>query len=146
MVEADLDRVLTIERLSFSRPWEREHFLFEIRQNTCAHNLVLRFDNEIIAYAIAWIRDDELSVARIAVDPRWRRRGFARELMERLLQEGVRVGCAIARLEVREDAVAAVQLYRELGFTQEGRRTRYYEGDDADALLMALSLGASGRV
>ena len=50
-----------------------------------------------------------------------------------------------AFLEVAEDNVAALDLYRAFGFIEHGRRRAYYKRENgiwADALLMQLALPA----
>jgi ribosomal-protein-alanine N-acetyltransferase len=140
LVEADLEAVLAIERSSFSRPWERRDFLHEIRGSPASIALALRVGTELAGFAVGWLLAPELSIVRIAIDPAFRRRGFASRLMRRLIEEGTSRGCSLVVLEVRESAVGALRLYRGLGFTEVGRRRGYYERDDADALLFELRL------
>ena len=44
-------------------------------------------------------------------------------------------------LEVRADNPVAQALYRSEGFVEVGRRARYYQPDDVDAIVMKLDLG-----
>jgi ribosomal-protein-alanine N-acetyltransferase len=77
----------------------------------------------------------EAEVLTLAVDPRARRRGLGRALV----QEGVNVararGAEAFFLEVAEDNKAAIALYQALRFTWQGRRPKYYQGA-TDALIM----------
>ncbi len=43
-------------------------------------------------------------------------------------------------LEVRADNPVAQQLYASEGFAEVGRRPRYYQPDDVDAIVMKLDL------
>jgi ribosomal-protein-alanine N-acetyltransferase len=47
-------------------------------------------------------------------------------------------------LEVRAGSAGAIALYAGLGFTQAGRRPRYYRDPDEDALILRLPLDRSG--
>jgi ribosomal-protein-alanine N-acetyltransferase len=47
-------------------------------------------------------------------------------------------------LEVRAGSAGAAALYAGLGFTQAGRRPRYYRDPDEDALIMRLPLDRFG--
>jgi ribosomal-protein-alanine N-acetyltransferase len=47
-------------------------------------------------------------------------------------------------LEVRSGSAGAIALYAGLGFTQAGRRPRYYRDPDEDALILRLPLDRSG--
>jgi ribosomal-protein-alanine N-acetyltransferase len=50
------------------------------------------------------------------------------------------MGAQSMQLEVRSASVAALALYRSLGFVEQGRRTRYYRDPEDDAVLMAIAL------
>lgn len=140
MVEGDLDAVVAIERASFGSPWTREHFLFELRENRCAVNLVVRLASEVLAYANTWEIDGELQINNLAVREDWRRRGLAGWLLGRVLSAAARRGCTIAKLEVRESNRAGRRLYAGRGFIVSGRRPGYYRPEDEDAILMELEL------
>jgi len=81
MHPADLADVLVIERASFSMPWSRGAFLYEIEQNKVAHCWVGREDGRIVGYICLWEVADELHVTNVAVHPDARRRGIARSLV-----------------------------------------------------------------
>ena len=50
------------------------------------------------------------------------------------------MGAQTMQLEVRSASVAAMALYRSLGFVEQGRRSGYYADPKDDAVLMALQL------
>ena len=58
------------------------------------------------------------------------------ELVEKLSLAGVRE----VILEVRASNLPALALYRQLGFVETGRRPRYYQAPEEDAILMRLGL------
>lgn len=57
--------------------------------------------------------------------------------MVQLLQGGVKTLC----LEVRVSNASAIALYQKLGFTEVGRRPRYYFHPTEDALIFKKKLG-----
>ena len=78
----DLDEVLTIERASFTMPWSRGAFLYEMQQNRVARCWVMRQDDgRVIAYLCLWEVADEMHVTNVAVRPDARRQGIARTLI-----------------------------------------------------------------
>lgn len=141
MVVDDLDRVLAIEQDSFPTPWTRRHFLHELQANPFGWNLVLCDGDEIIGYASMWAAGYELHINDVAVDRSRRREGLGRFLMETVLREGVKRGCAKVVLEVRYRNTAARKLYEKLGFRITGRRRRYYQDTGDDALMLERDLG-----
>lgn len=137
MKPADLNAVLRLEQLSFSDPWTLESFEAEIADSPYVRwPLVAIWDDSLIGYVVAWFVADEAHIANLAVDPRWRRRGIGRLLMERTIAEGRRRGARWMHLEVRPSNDAANALYRRLGFKPAGRRRRYYTDTGEDAVIM----------
>ncbi len=77
----------------------------------------------------------------LLVHPDLRRGGLGRELTRYWLQWAEEAGAQEAVLEVRASNLHAQQLYRTLGFLEEGWRARYYQQPSEDALLMRRVLG-----
>jgi ribosomal-protein-alanine N-acetyltransferase len=143
MRRPDLDEVLAIERASFSLPWSRGAFVYEMEQNQVARCLVMRDDGEVLAYICLWEVADELHVTNIAVRPSARRRGIARTLLAEVMNDARRRGVRIVVLEVRPSNSEARALYDSLGFRVVGRRRGYYYDTGEDALVMEAVLDAT---
>ena len=56
--------------------------------------------------------------------------------MEQLVKEGKEMGVTAYTLEVRVSNMAAIHLYKKLGFQEEGIRKNFYERPKEDALIM----------
>lgn len=67
----------------------------------------------------------EYLIANVAVHPDYRRRGIARLLTERALDYIRERGGRHAWLNVRQDNLAAISLYHQLGFSDRLRRTHW---------------------
>lgn len=86
---------------------------------------------------------DEAEILTVVVDPRARRQGCGERLLASHLARLPRDGVTTLFLEVSESNVAALALYRRLGFVQIGKRSNYYaqpDGTRANALIMRRSL------
>lgn len=92
-----------------------------------------------LGYILFWHVADELHLLDVAVSPDAQRRGLGRALVEDLLAFGRAHDAARVLLEVRASNVAAIGLYRALGFGTDDVRKRYYD-DGEDALTMSLAL------
>jgi tRNA threonylcarbamoyladenosine biosynthesis protein TsaB len=81
---------------------------------------------------------DEAEIITLATRPHARRRGVARQLLERQLRELGRQGVRHVFLEVASSNMAALGLYRAMGFTETGRRKGYYQMSHGaeDAIVM----------
>ena len=144
MLEADMPAVHQIDRSSFSLPWPERSFRFEVTSNPAARCWVAEMDGRVAAILVIWIIVDEAHIATIATDPEFRRQGIGRELMMYGLKEAVQEGAVLAYLEARAGNEAALEMYRQMGFVEDGRRPRYYRDNGEDAILM--SMGLQGKI
>lgn len=140
MLESDLPEILDIERVSFPTPWQRSHFLHELRGNPFGWNVVMEAAGRILAYVSAWIVEDEIQINDIAVRPDRRGEGIGTRFLALVLRGAAERGCRRATLEVRPSNHKARKLYAGAGFRQVGRRRGYYEDTDEDALILEATL------
>jgi ribosomal-protein-alanine N-acetyltransferase len=137
MREADLPAVMEIERAAFSHPWSEEMIRRELLQEFSTVLLATDgLDGPILGFAVVWLVHDELQILNVAVAAEARRRGVARQVLDRVEGSARERGARVAMLEVRRSNVAAISLYRSLGYREVGVRPRYYAEDGEDALAM----------
>jgi ribosomal-protein-alanine N-acetyltransferase len=142
----DLDEVLAIERASFTMPWSRSAFLYEMQQNRAARCWVTREgDAHVIGYLCLWEVADEVHITNVAVRPDARRQGVARSLLRSVLDDARARGFQVVVLEVRPSNHQARALYESFGFRAVGRRRGYYYDTGEDALVMEIRLSPSGN-
>lgn len=79
---------------------------------------------------------------RMYVVPAWQGRGIGRRLAEQLLADARAAGHTFMKLDSEPDMVAAVGLYRSLGFTP---CERYNNDPHPQTVFMELRLDAGGR-
>ena len=87
---------------------------------------------------------DEAEILTLAVLPDARRQGLGRDLLCAAMRRAAETDARTMFLEVAEANGAARRLYTSLGFTEVGRRKRYYANGD-DALAMRVSLTGLGE-
>jgi [ribosomal protein S18]-alanine N-acetyltransferase len=139
MTHADLEQVIAIDQVSFSLPWPARTFSYELDENFTSRCWVVEVDGKVAAMIVGWLIVDELHVATIATHPDFRRRGIGKKLLVHALYTAKGEGVVRAFLEVREGNAIAQQMYRSLGFTEDGRRKEYYKDNHEDAILMSLN-------
>lgn len=137
MLLSDLPEVMEIDAESLSRPWSAAIWRAEVKSPFGTY-LLLEEDELISAYIGVKRTADELHIMTLAVRPQYRRRGYARLLVEAAIS--AYPDTSVVYLEVRPSNIAARTLYESLGFETTGHRPRYY--GDEDALLMTLRLPA----
>ena len=143
MRRADVDRLVEIERESFSMPWSRGAFLYEIEQNRVARCWACRADGVLVGYLCLWAIGGELHITNVAVARTYRRQGIARWMLTEVLDDARRRGARTVFLEVRPSNTEALGLYEALGFHVVGRRKGYYYDNGEDALVMEADLVAA---
>jgi len=136
-VEGDLREVVRIEKLCFADPWTEESFRRLLAGQPAIFLVALvPPDSTIVGYAIAFSIDEDAEVLNVAVEPDFRDRGLAGQMLDAVLIQLRARGVRTAFLEVRESNRAARALYGSRGFTEIGRRVRYYRKPVEDALVM----------
>ena len=90
---------------------------------------------KLVGYAGGLLAGDTLEILRIGVNPEYRRRGIARELLSRVAGDARDLGAKSCMLEVRADNAGAQALYRAVGLAEVGVRPRYYD-NATDAVMM----------
>lgn len=140
MTGPDLAAVSAIDRASFTLPWPANSYRFELYENPSSLLYVAEAgEDRVVGMIVVWVIIDEAHIATIAVDPAWRGRGIAQELMAAALAASIRQGAVSATLEVRQHNLNAQRLYRRFRFDEVGRRPRYYHDNHEDALIMTAS-------
>ena len=138
MTEEDLEQVIDIDQASFTLPWPKRSFHFELVDNLTSRCWVAETDGRIVAMMVGWLIVDELHIATIATHPDYRGRGIGTKLLLHALFSAIDEGIVRSFLEVRESNVVAQKIYRGIGFVEDGRRKEYYKDNNEDAILMSL--------
>ncbi|MGD1090373.1 MAG: GNAT family N-acetyltransferase [Bryobacteraceae bacterium] len=97
--------------------------------------LVAIAQSEVVAFLVSReLLPGEREILNLAVIPSYRRRGIA----SRLLKEELDRSSETWFLEVRESNLAALNLYKQMGFTPVGRREQYYQDPSDAAIVMRI--------
>ena len=133
----DLDGVLEVESETFSNPWTREMYAWELQNRSVCHIHVVRTpDCSVAGFCAFWLVVDEIHINNIAMRPAFRGQGMGTALMHFVLGEARRLGARRATLEVRASNTGARRLYERLGFRLAGTRRNYYSQPVEDALIL----------
>lgn len=123
-----------LERACFSLPWDSRQCRNAFQQPAFAAFGCWQKES-LVAYVSIYHVRPEMEILNVAVMPLERRKGLGRRILDMVLQAAVKMGMQKTTLDVREGNIAAIALYRSLGFCQCGRRTRYYPDTGEDALI-----------
>jgi ribosomal-protein-alanine N-acetyltransferase len=134
--DEDLDGVLAVEEESFTNPWTKEMYAWELQNRAVCHIFVVRTPEQRVAFCAFWLVVDEIHINNLAIRPALRGQGIGTHLIQRVFEEAKRLGARRATLEVRTSNEAARRLYERLGFYVAGTRSNYYTNPVEDALIL----------
>ena len=135
--EQDLAGVLEVENESFTNPWTREMYSWELQNRSVCHIFVVRTPEcEVAGFCAFWLVFDEIHINNVAMRPKFRGRGIGTALLLHVLTQARNLGARRATLEVRASNEGARRLYDRLGFYVAGTRRNYYSNPVEDALVL----------
>lgn len=139
----DAPAIAGLHAASFRRGWSDG----EVEQLLMDSQVVAdraRAGRDLVGFVMARHAAGEAEILSIAVEAGARGRGLGRMLLQRNLQKLAGLGVREVFLEVGADNAPALALYGRMGFTQVGKRERYY-GDglehDSTALVLRREIG-----
>jgi ribosomal-protein-alanine N-acetyltransferase len=138
----DASALAALHGRAFHRGWGEDEFRSLMgERNVLTHRL--RRGSQVIGFAISRIAADEAELLSIAIADKARGGGLSRDLLNIHLGHLAGRGVRTVFLEVDENNVPARRLYARAGFSDVGRRERYYRsanGTDGNAVVMRRDL------
>ncbi len=105
--------MLRVEAESFTNPWTREMYAWELQNRNVCHIYVVRTaDCPVAAFCAFWLVFDEIHINNVAVLPQFRGHGIGTTLMQHVLD-----GSAAPRREARHARSARVERARRCACT-----------------------------
>ena len=125
-----LDQLCEIEKQCFEQEAFTKQQLAYLVADYSTIGLTALVNGEIVGFAIGRVdigRNEQFGhIVTVDVTPAYRRKGIAQKLLHKLETILSERGIKECRLEVREDNVAALNLYQRLGYTKVGNHEKYY--------------------
>jgi ribosomal-protein-alanine N-acetyltransferase len=147
----DAAAMSALHSAAFEDGWSEEDFATWLSRKEgfaiIAHKERESREREAVAFGLALEAGDDAELLTIAVAETERRQGWGRQIFEGLDDQANRRSLKRWVLEVRHNNLAAVALYKSLGFMEISVRKAYYRvaGGQADALVLAREVGVAGR-
>ena len=132
---ADALELAQLEAACFSKPWTERQFT-EAFNRSDFYAIGICLGGQLAAYVSLSVIQPDAEILNIATKEAFRRQGLARTLLLHVAGNLSEWGVDRLLLEVRQNNKPANALYGKLGFKYAGRRKRYYQDPDEDALLM----------
>lgn len=135
MNASHVPQIAQLEKRCFSDPWSEKSIASEL-ENPLSVWLVAVDGGQLIGYVGSQTVLGETDMMNLAVAPEARRQGTGRALVLALVDALTEKGSHSLMLEVRVSNTPAQKLYESLGFSQVGRRLKYYVNPREDALIL----------
>ena len=97
-------------------------------------------DEDLIGYIIFHITDDFTDIYKIFIRDNDKRKGYATDLLNKVIELAKRYNSKKIMIEVRSKNVSAINFYKNNGFEQISIRKDYYKNPTDDALIFERSL------
>lgn len=135
MNEKNICSVKAIEDECFSNPWSLDSLSAELSK-VGAYFYVAEEKGVILGYVGFNTVLDEGYIVKLAVREKFRRRGVAKALLKKVIDNAIQMGISFISLEVRRSNISAVNLYKFYGFTLQGTRKNFYRNPTEDGLIL----------
>lgn len=132
----DLSELKQLEAVCFDDV--HENFEYVLTSENHLYFYILDAKNHICAYIGASISLDESELLYVCVSEAYRKKGYAKELFLKLINELKLRNVNKLFLEVNENNTAAINLYKKIGFTLINKRRNYYGNETALVMLKNL--------
>jgi ribosomal-protein-alanine N-acetyltransferase len=133
----DIDAIMRIENASFDLPvrFPEIMFIYYMRRFNDFFFVVLDSSGSVMGYTFLEPKRGCGYVMSIAVHPQNRSQGYAKLLLAALESECAKKGLTKMKLDVKKGNLAAIELYKKLGFVKAHTKKDFY-GPGIDALMM----------
>ncbi len=135
-----LSALLELDQACFGGLWTMEGYQRELDSpNSDLLGLFSPVSNwRLLGMGCFWSILEEAHITILAVHPEYHRQGLGQALLYSLIKTACDRKMERATLEVRASNLGAISLYQKFGFKTAGRRRRYYQDNDEDALILWL--------
>lgn len=131
----DIQRLAEIEKEYEDYPyWGIDGLKAELEKKFSV-TLILEFKDEIAGFMNFWIIRPYLEINALVIARKYSGKGYASFLIKKAFDYALKNDCKEILLEVSENNIPALRLYKKNGFYETGRRIKYYNGI-YDAILM----------
>lgn len=132
----DLMNLVKLEEENFISPWTEEQFKYELVENEFSKTLVIYDGDIFVGYLNYWLIFDRGEINKICIRKDYRRKGYAKELLDIAFKDFEENECLSVSLEVRVSNESAQKLYESYGFQTVVIKEAYYsDGEDAKYMI-----------
>ena len=137
MTVKDLESIKDILISAFDDFWNYNILKDELKSENSKY-IIAKSNNKIVGFAGIKILFDEADIMNIVVKKDYRNKGIGSILLENLVSLSEKFCLSSLSLEVNEENIPAINLYKKLGFKNIGIRKNYY--NEKNGIIMKKNL------
>lgn len=123
----DIDGITAIHAACFgAKAWPRADFEKALTADTDQLTCIYK-GQTLCGFSHLRGKGDSAEILTFGIDPRNRDKGFGAALLSAALERANEAGADEVLLDVRQDNIPAISLYRRAGFERIGKRKNYYK-------------------
>jgi [ribosomal protein S18]-alanine N-acetyltransferase len=123
----DLTLIEDLDKRSFGPIWHNSKSALELAYRQAVLATVAELDGQIFGYQISTALQKGGHLARLAVEPKYQRKGIGAALLEDLLAQFKRRGAVNVTVNTQIDNKASIALYERFGFRKTGEAYPVYQ-------------------
>lgn len=135
---SNLEEIKYILTTEFDDFWNYEILKNELESKTSKYIVAKNENNEIVGFAGLKIILDEADIMNIVTKKTFRHQGIGSLLLKELINISKDLNLKIITLEVNEENLEAINLYKKFSFEEIGFRKNYYK--DKNGIIMTKKL------
>ena len=139
MTLEDLEKIKNNLEEDYDNFWNYNILCQELKNETSYYVVANDEQNQIVGFAGVQFILDEADITNIVTKKTSRNCGIGTKLLEELIKASKQKNIKNITLEVNENNIYALKLYKKLDFKEIGRRKKYYNGKDT-AIIMELKI------
>lgn len=134
----DLESISSILISDFDDFWNYNILKQELENENSIY-IVAKSNTEIVGFGGIWKSIDDVHITNIVVKKNLRHLGIASKILDKLIKIAKELKYNSITLEVNENNLNAIKLYKNFNFQELGKRKKYYNSQ-YDAIIMTLQL------
>ncbi len=134
----DFDLIAGSKDYGFTDCWN-EKMLASAYAHGSLNGYIIKENGKLVAFITYVISYDFADIADVFTHPDYRKKGYAKELISRAIEDIKSKKISSILLEVRQGNIPAISLYESLGFVEISIRKKYYD-DGENALVLKKEL------
>ncbi|MBP3800998.1 MAG: ribosomal protein S18-alanine N-acetyltransferase [Clostridia bacterium] len=135
----DLENIKDILNLEFDDFWNYNILKQELLNENSIYLVAKNSEGLILGFSGVQFILDEADITNIVTRKSFRNKGIGSKLLENLIIASKEKNMSSITLEVNENNIYAISLYKKFNFETTGLRKKYYNGTD-NAIIMTLKI------